>query len=72
MSETDRAYTPWHLWVVGVVGLLWSAMGALDYVMTQTKNKSYMSNFTPEQLEFFMDFQLGSLQPGRLRFGEVY
>ena len=31
-------------------------MGALDYVMTQTKNDSYMSNFTPEQLEFFYGF----------------
>jgi hypothetical protein len=45
--------TPWHLWLIGVVGLLWNAMGAFDYVMTQTKNESYMSNFTPEQLSFF-------------------
>jgi len=28
-------------------------MGAMDYVMTQTQNESYMSAFTPEQLEFF-------------------
>ena len=45
--------TPWHLWVVGIVGLLWSAMGAMDYVMTQTKNVEYMAAFTPEQLDFF-------------------
>jgi hypothetical protein len=45
--------TPWHIWVVGIVGLLWSAMGALDYVMTQIRNEAYMSAFTPEQLEFF-------------------
>lgn len=56
MSETDRTQTPWHLWVVGIVALLWSAMGTLDYVMTQTKNESYMSNFTSEQLEFFYGF----------------
>jgi uncharacterized membrane protein YphA (DoxX/SURF4 family) len=48
--------TPWHLWVIGIVGLLWSAMGAMDYVMTQTRNEEYMSNFTPEQLEFFYGF----------------
>ena len=56
MSETnttERSKAPWHLWVVGIAGLLWSAMGAMDYVMTQTKNAQYMSNFTPEQLEFF-------------------
>lgn len=28
-------------------------MGALDYVMTATRNVSYMSSFTPEQLAFF-------------------
>jgi len=52
-DEIVKQATPWHLWVVGVVGLLWSAMGALDYVMTQTRNEAYMSAFTPEQLEFF-------------------
>ncbi|MGB5335596.1 MAG: hypothetical protein WBN07_08255 [Woeseiaceae bacterium] len=44
---------PWHLWVVGVVSLLWNAIGAMDYVMTQTRNEAYMSAFSPEQLEFF-------------------
>ena len=48
--------TPKHLWVVGIVALLWSAMGALDYFMTQTNNEAYLSNFTPEQLEFFTSF----------------
>ena len=47
---------PWHLWVIGIVGTLWSAMGAMDYVMTQTRNEDYMSNFTPAQLEFFYGF----------------
>ena len=48
--------TPWHLWLVGILGLLWSSMGAFDYLMTQTQNESYMSQFTPEQLEFFYGF----------------
>lgn len=47
---------PWHLWLVGVLGLLWNSVGAYDYVMTQTRNESYMSQFTPEQLEFFYGF----------------
>ena len=55
-NETDVERTPWHLWVIGVVALLWNAMGALDYVMTQTRNEGYMSNFTPEQLSFFYGF----------------
>ena len=53
ISETDVVQTPKHLWVIGVVALLWNAMGALDYVMTQTRNEAYMSEFTPEQLAFF-------------------
>jgi hypothetical protein len=48
--------TPRHLWVVGTLGLLWDSMGAFDYLMTQTQNESYMSQFTPEQLEFFYGF----------------
>jgi len=52
-SENIRPATPWHLWVVGVVSLLWNAVGAMDYLMTQTRNEEYMGAFTPEQLEFF-------------------
>ena len=25
--------TPWHVWVVGIVALLWSSVGAMDYLM---------------------------------------
>ncbi|MBT8092478.1 MAG: hypothetical protein KJN77_05520 [Gammaproteobacteria bacterium] len=52
-NRTQRTKAPWHLWVVGIAGLLWSAMGAMDYLMTQTRNQAYMSKFTPEQLDFF-------------------
>jgi hypothetical protein len=48
--------TPWHLWLVGILGFLWDSMGAFDYLMTQTRSESYMSQFTPQQLEFFHGF----------------
>lgn len=48
--------TPKHLWVVGALGLLWDSAGAFDYLMTQTRNESYMSAFTPKQLDFFYGF----------------
>jgi hypothetical protein len=54
--QSTRPRTPWHLWVVGIVALLWNAMGAFDYLMTQTKNEAYMSHFTPEQLDYFYGF----------------
>jgi hypothetical protein len=59
MSEdqaASRGRTPWHLWVIGVLAILWNSMGAFDYLMTQTRNPRYMSQFTPEQLEYFYGF----------------
>ena len=52
-QDSSPVKAPWHLWVVGIVGTLWSAMGAMDYVMTKLRIESYMASFTPEQLEFF-------------------
>lgn len=44
---------PRHFWIVGVLSLLWNAVGAFDYAATQLRIESYMSAFTPEQLEYF-------------------
>ena len=56
MSTGTRAPTPWHLWAIGIVSLLWNAIGAFDYVMTQTRNEAYMQGFTEEQLAYFYGF----------------
>ncbi len=56
MTEASAAHAwraPRHLWVIGGLALLWNAMGAMDFVMTQTRNASYLSGFTPAQLAFF-------------------
>jgi len=50
------ARTPRHLWIVGILAILWNAIGCFDYVATQTRLESYMSQFTPEQLEYFYGF----------------
>jgi small basic protein len=47
---------PWHLWLIGILALLWNSVGAFDYLMTQTENEGYMGRFSPEQLEFFYGF----------------
>jgi len=52
----QTAETPWHLWTIGAISLLWNAVGVVDFVMTQTKNQAYMGQFTPEQLEYFYGF----------------
>jgi hypothetical protein len=51
--SSGRARTPMHLWIVGVVALLWNSMGALDYTMTQTRNMDYLKALTPAQLAYF-------------------
>ena len=47
---------PTHLWIVGGLSVLWNAFGAFDYVMTQTANEAYLSQFTPEQRAYFDGF----------------
>lgn len=52
----ERQPTPKHLWIVGILALLWDLMGAYDYLMTQTKNEAYMARFEPAALEYFYGF----------------
>ena len=54
----SKIVTPWHLWPVGALALLWNGIGAFDYIMTETRNASYMSTFTPEQLTYFYGFPM--------------
>jgi len=44
--------TPVHLWIIGVVTLLWNAGGAYDYLMSQLGNADYLAMLTPEQLDY--------------------
>jgi hypothetical protein len=55
MNEANTK-TPMHLWIIGILSLLWNAVGAFDYSATQLRLESYMSQFTAEQLEFFYGF----------------
>lgn len=48
--------TPIHLWVVGILALLWNLVGAFDYAATQLRLDFYMSQFTATQLEYFYAF----------------
>ena len=39
---TDEARAPWHLWLVGLVSLLWHTGGAFDYTMTHLRDEAYL------------------------------
>jgi len=51
-SAAHSAKAPWHIWVVGVASVLWNSVGATDFLMTETRNKAYMSGFTQAQIDF--------------------
>jgi len=54
MPQASKA--PVHFWIIAIVSLLWNAVGAFDYTATKLKLDFYMSQFTPEQLEYFYGF----------------
>ena len=39
--------TPAHLWIVGVLALLWNGFGAFDYLMTRMRNTEYLASMMP-------------------------
>jgi hypothetical protein len=56
MNNELATKVPRHLWVVGVLAVLWNAIGAFDYAATQLRIESYMSQFSEEQLAYFYGF----------------
>jgi hypothetical protein len=47
--------TPWHLWAVGAVSLLWNAYGGYDYTMSMTQGAAYLASagMTPDQVAYY-------------------
>ncbi|HEX4761554.1 MAG TPA: hypothetical protein VFU87_02045 [Sphingomicrobium sp.] len=42
MQQAVSARTPAHLWIVGILSLLWNCWGAYDYIMTRMRNVDYL------------------------------
>ena len=47
---------PWHVWLTGIIGGLWSAMGVVSFILTQMKVEAVMSQFPPQQRAYFESF----------------
>ena len=47
MQQAVSTRTPAHLWIVGILSLLWNGMGCFDYVMTRMRNTEYLSSAMP-------------------------
>jgi hypothetical protein len=55
-STFSPARTPVHLWIVGVLSLLWNAFGCFDYVMTNIRDRGYLAQFPPEMIQMLDEF----------------
>lgn len=48
---TAKAGTPAHLWIVGILSLLWNAFGATDFLMTNMRNQAWLAQLPPEVIQ---------------------
>ena len=48
---------PWHLWLVGVIAVLFNAIGAFDFVMAMSQGASYLAGagMTPAQIAHYLE-----------------
>ncbi|MES2120323.1 MAG: hypothetical protein V4513_07070 [Pseudomonadota bacterium] len=44
MATSAQGRTPAHLWIVGILSLLWNGFGCYDYFMTRTKGAAYIDS----------------------------
>ena len=64
MSATQVTKTPsrpWHLWLVGILGGLWSSIGVISFMLTQMNVEAVMSQFPPQQRAYFESFPLWAI-----------
>lgn len=47
MDHASGAKAPLHLWIVGILSLLWNGFGCYDYFMTKTKGAEYVKSMMP-------------------------
>ena len=43
MATSAETRTPVHLWIVGILALLWNAFGCFDYFMTRTQGATWIN-----------------------------
>lgn len=51
-SAPIGAKAGWHIWPVGIFGVLWNGFACFDYIMTTTRNPAYMSQF-PQEMQAY-------------------
>jgi hypothetical protein len=52
MQQAIATRAPAHIWIIGILSLLWSAFGCFDYFMINTKNHAYLAQLPTDQLAY--------------------
>ena len=53
MARTAERSAPAHLWIVGILALLWNAYGCYEYVMTETGNQAFLAKLPAQWLAYW-------------------
>ena len=48
MDDVQTAKAPMHLWIVGLLALIWNGFGCYDYLMTRMRNLDYFRSMAPD------------------------
>ena len=46
-QAVESRSAPVHLWIVGILSLLWSGFGCYDYLMTRMRNAEWITSMMP-------------------------
>ncbi|HEX8938483.1 MAG TPA: hypothetical protein VF776_09475 [Sphingomicrobium sp.] len=52
MATTAEARVPLHLWIVGVLALVFNGFGCVDYTLTNLKNPAWLAKMPADQLAY--------------------
>ena len=48
MEDMQGRKVPAHLWIVGLLALVWNGFGCYDYLMTRMRNLDYFRSMAPD------------------------
>ena len=53
--DAGYAKAPWHFWAVGIVAILFNAIGVFDFVMSMAKGPAYLESagMSPAQVDHY-------------------
>jgi hypothetical protein len=55
MTDAPMKRTPWHVWLVGLIALLFNSIGVFDFVMSMAQGAKYLASvgMTPDQIAHY-------------------